>query len=253
MLMRRPYKEAQLMEVGLYNPQLGNFEATWAYLDAIESGGYDEQIDTDLIAMPDFYSYSPSGAHISEEIDLESLLTGFAVELSRQIAESHLDYVVLEGELAGLSGRAVSALREMETVIGYRMWVRKAQWDSRLKTGIRSKVLLCIRNDGASPMDADWPIALALFDGEQMICCEKTQLDASMLQAGDNELTAWIDVPYDADVGVYELKLAILDPATGLPGVRLSMAECDPDTLWVTLGELRVIGLRREKSDADGT
>ena len=63
-----------------------------------------------------------------------------------------------------------------------------------------------------------------------------------MIPAGETTLTAWIDIPHDAHVGIYTLKLAILDPATGNPGVRLSNAECDEETMWMELGEIRIIG-----------
>lgn len=242
MLMRRPYKEAQLLSVGLYNPELGDGEQTWAYLDSIETGGYDRQIETDLVAMPDFYEESPSGAHISVHLDAEGLLTDQCSELARHIAESHLSYAVLEQDISTLSDEAVQRLEEMEALIGYKLWLRSAEWDCRLHAGVRSKVNLLFRNDGTAPLHAHWPVALALFDEEEMICCQTTELDTSMIRPGDNTLTAWIDLPHDVKVGVYTLRLAVLDPATGVPSLRLNNANCDEATLWTELGEIRVIG-----------
>ena len=242
MLMRRPYMEAQLLSVGLYNPALGDFEATWNHLDSIEAGGYDEQIETNLFSMPGFQNESPAGAHISSDIDLETLLSEHKNELARQLAESRLSYAVLEQDISHLSDEAISRLEELDPLIGYRIWIRSAQWDSRLHAGIRSKVLLTFRNDGAAPLHAAWPVALALFDGETMICRQTTELDTSMLLPGDNQLTAWIDLPHDAEVGVYTLRLAILDPDTGEPGLRLTNAERDEESYWMELGELRIIG-----------
>ena len=103
-------------------------------------------------------------------------------------------------------------------------------------------MILTFRNDGAAPLHAAWPVALALFDGDEMICQQTTELDTSMILTGDNELTAWIDVPAMTDVGVYTLRMAILDPDTGEPGLRLENGECNEDSLWMELGELRVIG-----------
>jgi len=242
MLMRRPYMEAQLLHVGLYNTELGNSDATWDYLDSVELGGYDRQIETDLVAMPGFYSQSPSGAHISSEIDLEKLLTDQRSELARQIAESHLSYAVIRQDTSMLSDAAMEGLRDLNALIGYKFWVRSAQWDTRLHAGIRSKAELVVRNDGTVPLHAAWPVALALFDGEEQICQQTTEIDTSMIPAGETTLTAWIDIPHDAHVGIYTLKLAILDPATGNPGVRLSNAECDEETMWMELGEIRIIG-----------
>ena len=111
MLMRRPYMEAQLLTVGLYNPELGDFEATWEYLDTIELGGYDRQIETDLIAMPGHSEKSPSGAHIPEEIDLDELIAESRNELARQIAESRLSYAVIEQETAELEDGTIQIPR----------------------------------------------------------------------------------------------------------------------------------------------
>lgn len=241
MLMRRPYMEAQLLSVGLYNPELGDFEATWAYLDAIELGGYDRQIETDLIAMAGHSDKSPSGAHIPAEMDLDELIAESRSELARQIAESRLSYAVIGQDTAELEDATIQSLREMDALLGYRIWLRSARWDCRLYAGVRSKVTLTFRNDGAAPMHAAWPVALALFEGEEMICSQVTEVDASMILPGDNEFTAWIDVPAMTDVDVYTLKLAVLDPDTGEPGLRLANGECDANTLWMELGELRVV------------
>ena len=242
MLMRRPYMEANLLSVGLYNPDLGDLDATWSWLDTAELGGYDKQIETDLVAMPEFFKESPAGAHISSEIDLEALVGEKTDVLARQIFESHLSYVVLEQDPSGLKDETLIVLRQLDSLIGYRLWLRSAEWDSRLHAGIRSKVILTFRNAGAAPLHAAWPIALALFDGEEMIWRQITEADTSMLPPGDNEITVWIDIPSMAEVGSYTLKLAILDPDSDLPGIQLANAECDGETLWMELGELQVIG-----------
>jgi len=241
MLMRRPYIEAQLLEVGLYNPELGDFEATWDYLDQIELGGYDQQIETDLVAMPEFYTVSTSGAHIGEDVDMDKLLADSGQQLTRLITESHLDYVVLEQNPSALSDHQIDILKGMTDLLGSRIWLREAEWDSRLRAGSRSKVRLRFRNDGSTSMHAAWPIALALFDGDEMLCMQLTEADASMIPPGESEFTVWIDVPDTAEVGVYTLKLGLIDPADGQAGVQLAMAECDRNTLWTELGELRVI------------
>ncbi len=242
MLMRRPYKETQLMQVGLYNPLLGNGEATWQWLDDIESGGYDRQIETDLMSMPDFYRCSPSGAHIAADVDLEALLKEDAEVLLRQIRESHLSYVVLEGDLSAISDQAIEQLNAMGGELGSRLWLRRAEWDNSVRSGARSKVLLRFRNDGIAPLAVNWPVALALFDGERMLALQRTEVSAVSLQPGDTDCQAYMDIPDSLKVGKYTLKLAILDAQTGEPAVRLSMDECDEETLWTTLGELNVFG-----------
>ena len=241
MLMCRPYKEAQLMNVGLFNPHLGDFDATWDYLETLERGGYDEQIETDLVAMPDFYLTSPSGAHIPEDLDIEQLLTQERNTLMRQIAESRLNYVVLDSSISELSEEALSVLREAEYLLGSRLWIRSASWNAQVHGTMRCTVYMTWRNDGMAPMHAGWPLALALFDGDELVCIQITEVDSSMMLPGDSEVQAWIDIPHGVPMGTYTLKAAILDPSDNQPGVLLTMAECDEQTLWTELGEVNVI------------
>lgn len=240
MLMRRPYRETGLLAVGLYNPRLGDAEDTWEYLDQIADGGYDEQIETDLIAMPDFFEGSASGAHIPQDVDLNGMIGEGGAELIRQLVECRPSYVVLDSPTAALTDDTVEALAEISGLIGCRLWIRSAEWDTAVRPGVRSRVLLSVRNDGDVPLHAAWPVALGLFDGERPVYVQQTGLDSAMLVGGAVDLMAWIDVPDQLPPGAYDLKLAILDPATGEAGVRLSMSECDPDTLWTALGEMTV-------------
>ncbi len=241
MLMCRPYKEAELMNVGLFNPRLGDYEATWAYLESIEQGGYDSQIETDLVAIPEFCLNSPSGAHIPADLDLERLLSEERSALKRQMIESRLDYAVLDAPTAELDAESVETLSEMNELMGSRLWIRSVRWNKRVHGTMRCSVCMTWRNDGLTPMHADWPVALALFDGESLVCVQKTELNASMMLPGETELRAWIDIPYGIPKGTYTLKAAILHPADGLPAVPLYMAECDEATLWTELGEVNVI------------
>ncbi len=241
MLMCRPYKEAERMNVGLFNPRLGDYEATWAYIESTEQGGYDAQIETDLVAIPDFYLTSPSGAHIPADLDLEKLLSEERATLKRQMTESRLDYVVIDASTAELSAEAVETLYEMNDLMGSRLWIRSARWNKHVHGTMRCTVYMTWRNDGLTPMHADWPVALALFDGEELVWAQQTELNASMMLPGDTELRAWIDIPHGVPKGTYTLKTAILDPADGQPAVPLLMAECDEVTRWTELGEIKVI------------
>jgi len=241
MLMCRPYKEAELMNVGLFNLRLGDYEATWDYLESIGQGGYDEQIETDLVAIPEFYLTSPSGAHIPADLDLERLLSEERGALKRQMVESRLNYVVIDASTAELSAEAVETLGEMNELMGSRLWIRSARWNKHVHGTMRCTVYMTWINDGLIPMHVNWPVALALFDGETLIYVQPTEIDSSMMTPGETELRAWIDIPYGVPKGTYMIKAAILNPADGRPAVPLQMAECDGQTLWTELGTVNVI------------
>ncbi len=238
MLMRRPYKEAELLSAGLYNTDLGDADAAWDFIDVMEEGGYDHQIETDLLAMPEFYQLSPSGAHIPKEIDLENLLREDKFSLSRQMHESHLTYAVIDQPTASLSDEAIGILDEMQGLIGYRIWVRSAQWDTSLRAPIRSKVILRMRNDGTVPPHGKWQIALALFDGEDMVCSQFTGLEGKILQSGECTLETGIDLPYGIEPGSYTLAAAIMDTMDGQSTIPMAMSEYDEASGWTMLGEI---------------
>ncbi len=238
MLMRRPYKEAELLTVGLYNTALGDADATWELIDVIEEGGYDHQIETNLLSIPNFYELSPSGAHISEDIDLEQLLREEKFELSHQMLESHLTYAVIDQPTADLSDEAISILNEMEGLIGYKIWIRSAQWDTELRAMIRSKVILRMRNDGITPPHGKWQIALAIFDGEDMVYSQFTGLEGELLQNGETTLETAIDLPYGIEPGSYTLAAAVIDTLDGQTSIPMAMSEYDEVTGWTMLGEI---------------
>ncbi len=244
MLMRRPYKEAELMEVGLYTTDLGSEEAMWEYIDSIEEGGYDHQIETDLVAMPDFYLISPSGAHISADVDPERLLKADKYSLSRQIMESHLTYAVIDQPTTSLSDEAIETLGEIENVIGWRIWIRSAQWDTRRRASMTSKVTLKIRNDGITPPHGSWRIALALFeegeDAKQMVYSQFTDLNGELIRSGETELTAWLEIPYGIEPGSYTLAAALIDSQDGQTAVPMFMKEYDASIGWTMLGEIEI-------------
>lgn len=238
MLMRRPYKEAQLLDVGLYNTDLGDEDAAWAYIDVIEAGGYDRQIETDLLAMPDFYQRSPSGAHIPKDIDLNEVLKNDRYSLSRQIMESHLTYAVIAQPVSQLSDEAVSMLHGIGELIGCRVWIRSAQWDTGRRAAMTGKVILRIRNDGIIAPHGNWRLALALFKDGEMVYSQLTELTGGMMQPGEQTFQTDIDLPYGIEPGSYTFAAALVDTLDGQTTLPMTMGEYDSATGWTMLGEM---------------
>jgi len=239
-LMCRPYREVRTLSLGIYNPSLGDAEITWDLLDTIAHGGYDEQIAADLYPIGDFWTCSPSAAHIDPALELEALFTDEPGALERQMRESHLSYAVVRQPLDGLSERAHDEMTRATFLMGYRFWVRSAAWNSSVRRGYRSTVRMEIRNDGVAPLYGQWQVALALQQGGEIALLEPVALNAIDIQPGKHSVYIWIDIPLGFKTGVYELTLGILDPQTEAPAIRFAMEECGDD-LWVRLGELAVV------------
>jgi len=239
-LMVRPYREVRTLGLGVFNPALGDADATLAHLDAIHHGGYDEQIAADLYAVGDFWRHAPAGAHIAPAVDLDWLLTEDAGAFERQLRESHLSYVVVNQPIASLSEEALVEMERASFLMGYRFWVRTAAWNASVRQGYRASVRMELRNDGVAPLPGDWQAALSLQRGGEVALSQPVNLNIADIQPGRTSFYIWIDIPLGFETGEYELAFAILDPAIEQPSIRFAMEECGED-LWVRLGAIEVV------------
>jgi hypothetical protein len=239
-LMRAPYRDARTMGLGLFNDALGDADAMWEFLDTVAHGGYDPHIATDLYPMEDFWKRAPSGAHIAETVDLEAVLTGDITAVERQLREGHTSYVVLDSALSGLTPAALEGMARLSGSMGYRLWIRSARWDARIKRGYRAVVKLEFRNDGVAPLYGDWKPVLALIKGDDIIYTEYLHMDTLDLQPGRTSLDLWVDIPSRIEKTSYTLAFAILRADTETPAIRFAMDECGAD-LWTRLGKIEVI------------
>lgn len=239
LLMRRPYQESEMLGSGLYNTRLGDEDATWDWLNMIRFGGYDDQVDVDTIGREDFWKQGPSGAHLASGVNLEWTLTEGLSKLERQLSESHADYVAgLTGQTA-LSEQARAGLERATQSMGYRLWVLHASWPSQTRPDYRLAVDALVRNDGVAPMVRSWPVELSLLREGEVAAREITGLDTRQLMPGETPVRLSISLPLELAPGQYQLALAILDPATGLPAVKLAMEGGRADLRYV-LGEVKV-------------
>lgn len=238
LLLSRPYKEAIVEEVGLYNIDLGDVAASWKYLYTLEDGGYDEQIDTNLYAMPDFWQKAPAGGHIASLEQLTTLLADEQV-LGRLLRESHMSYAVLP-ETSSLSDEQLEKLNHLANEMGYHLWVRAAEWDAKIHRGYRLTVHLTLRNDGCAPLYGVYPATLALFDGKTQLTSTPTQMDVRAMLPGDNVSLVWLDIPYTLEPGTYALKFMLSDETNNFPGIPLTVQGELTDG-WLTLGEVEII------------
>jgi hypothetical protein len=239
-LMRAPYRDARTMGLGLFSDALGDGDAIWEFLDTVAHGGYDPHIATDLYPMEDFWKRAPSGSHIAKTVDLETMLTGDATSIERQLREGHISYVALETNLSGLTPAALEGMAQLSESMGYRLWIRSARWDARIKRGYRAAVKLEFRNDGAAPLYGEWKPVLALINNGEVAYMEYLRMDTIDLQPGRTGFDLWVDIPAKIERASYTLAFAVLNADTEAPAIRLAMEECGAD-LWTRLGSIEVI------------
>lgn len=223
LLMSRPFSEAHLLSLGLYNDNLGDEDKSWEWLDFVRFGGYDDQLSAMLRPMEDFWKRGASVAHLDRGQDQAVLLREKNEQILRQIKEGHLSIV------AGLDPALFSdpelkeALDQAAQSMGYRLWVLNAKWPRSLRAGYRLRVETLWRNDGSAPMYENWPVELSLARDGEVVVKQNTDLKTCELLPGESERLISLDIPSDLEEGVYTLCVAILDPETGQPGVRLAM------------------------------
>ncbi len=222
LMARSPYQSAKLISAGLYNPRLGDTQATWNWLDMAVYGGYEEQIGANLRGMGRFYENVPSGAAISGEVDVQALVNQDLQRLIDQLRESHTTYVTgaPQGELSEQTRRGMALALES---MGYRLWIRSAQWVGSARAGSSLRVNLLWRNSGVAPMSRAWPVALSLYKDGVEAARSITEIDVTGIAPGEQRADGTLEIPFGLSAGVYQLGLSILDPATGEAGVQLAM------------------------------
>ena len=91
---------------------------------------------------------------------------------------------------------------------------------------------------GSGPSYKDFPLALRL-KGNSRTQILLTSADIRKWLPGDVSMTIRCLFPADMPAGDYELSLAIVDPTTHEPKVKLAIAGMEPDG-WYRLGKIRI-------------
>jgi len=226
LLAAGPYHEAMLSGGGVYLNALGGSGRTWEWINMLRFGGWDEETGVLLRPQEDFGLSAPAGAWLCPDADLNGL-----AELVR---ETRASYLCVDHFAAG------GLLDEVSEALGYRYWVRQAQWPERVRRDYSLYVDICMANSGCAPMAADWPMYLALLDENGAVMhSERAETDVREWLPGDSGLRVRITVPSDMERGVYTLAFAVCEPDTLEPAVRFAM-ECETVGLWHVLGNTEV-------------
>lgn len=222
MLATNPYQPVKLLQAGLYNPFLGDADETWNWVDMATYGGYEDQIGTDLKGMGEFFKTAPSGGQLAHGAQSEMLMTSNPERLIDQVRECHTTYIS-NVAATGNSEQTLSNMRIIQETMGYRFWVRSAQWQKLIKRGENMPLTLYIRNSGVAPMSQSWDVVICILKDDREVFSSVSSIDTHGIQPGETVFNENIDVPIELEPGEYELGLYVRDPATGEPAVELAM------------------------------
>lgn len=131
-------------------------------------------------------------------------------------------------------------LRPMKRLLGYQFHLARAEWPDHAWLGFPLAVSLVISNSGAAPCYHPFPLELALCgsDGAPRWRGAFTW-DLRGVRPGPATTRTENLIPTNLPAGVYSLRLGILDPRTGEPGVRFQSVGEDANQRLV-LGEIIV-------------
>lgn len=122
--------------------------------------------------------------------------------------------------------------------MGYRYVLRKLTYPAAVGVDRKLAFTTWWENKGVAPSYREFPLAIRLKSGDRTAVLD-TAADIRKWLPGDNLYDDAVFVPANLPSGDYDLSLALLDPQTRLPKVKLAIAGMDADG-WYTLGKIRI-------------
>jgi hypothetical protein len=127
---------------------------------------------------------------------------------------------------------------EFQRKMGYRFALRRAEWREQIRAGDALQLKTWWVNEGVAPIYRPFVLAFRLSSPHASIVL-RTEADLRKWLPGDAVFEDPIFAPSELSTGEYNLAVAILDPVTLEPGVRLAIEGRGADN-WYDLGKIRV-------------
>jgi len=122
--------------------------------------------------------------------------------------------------------------------MGYRYVLRKFTYPATVRPQGKLEFTTWWENKGVAPCYREFPLALRLKSAQRSAVMT-TAADIRTWLPGDVVYDDGVFVPADLAPGEYELAIAIVDPASREPKVKLAIAGMEPDG-WYPLGKIEV-------------
>jgi Domain of unknown function (DUF4832)/Beta-galactosidase len=130
------------------------------------------------------------------------------------------------------------SFEELERRMGYRFALRRAEWQGQVQAGGALHLSTWWVNEGVAPIYRPFVLAFRLSSPEGSAVL-RTNADLRKWIPGDTVFEDPLFAPEGLPTGEYTLSVALLDPDTLVPGVRLAI-EGRNDDGWYPLGRIRV-------------
>ncbi|MBB6735282.1 DUF4832 domain-containing protein [Cohnella zeiphila] len=257
--MRKPFPIAADNRLGLFNDVFGSKGSTdewvnwtkegWNEIGSYVNEGQDPEAVQNASKMPDFWKYNFSGGEFYNGDPLLSLTDDTIMETLRQTRASHTSWLGPSSPAPFVLGKDIDeeVQANIDLVLGtmgYRFVLESVSHDGKSRPGSSLSVRMTWNNKGVAPFYEEWPLALALIDSRGKLVKGSVQsVDGADLPdwlPGRQELKASYKLPAGLAAGNYRLAVAILDPATGKPGMHLAV-EGERSDGWTTLDRLQIV------------
>jgi len=123
---------------------------------------------------------------------------------------------------------------EFQKKIGYRFMLRRFEYPAAVRPGQMAAISMWWFNGGVAPIYRD--VVLALQFGPEVI---KTGANLRQWLPGDSVVDETVYVSEALKPGKHAVRVAVLDPRTGQPAVKLAIEGREPDG-WYRVGEIEV-------------
>lgn len=240
--MRKPYPIAKNNNLGLFNDVFGMQDSTDQFLDWTvngwnEIGSYVDDASEfsspeeaqQASAMADFWKSNYSGGEFANGNVRLYIDDTTIMDTLRQVRESHTSWMgpcspadILKSDPdADLYQHNIDALIN---VMGYNFILESVTHTGKAKAGNELDITMQWNNIGVAPFYYDWPLELSLADSKGKIVAKTTTTaDIRTWLPGTITTTQSIKIPKSLKAGKYTLCVAIIDPSTGEPGIKLGI------------------------------
>jgi hypothetical protein len=131
-----------------------------------------------------------------------------------------------------------SDFEDFERKMGYRFALRRAEWQDSVRAGEALRLKTWWVNEGVAPIYRPFVLAFRLNSPSHSVVI-RTDADIRKWIPGDAIFEDPVFAPADLPAGDYQVSVALLDPITLEPGIRLAIEGRGPDG-WYNLGNIHV-------------
>ncbi|MBC8061238.1 MAG: DUF4832 domain-containing protein [Clostridiaceae bacterium] len=243
LLMRRPFQIAKDNKMGLFNDSFGDdFQTNDYFLNWVNNGYEDPNIEQQNPSMKDFWTEAPSGGEFAnypgdeylEDRSIESTINMVKNSHTSWLGPSNPGYVKLEDD----KQRNLSKLLNL---MGYRYTVTKSQYLDKNYPGDKLKGKISLRNSGVAPFYFEWPLYLSInYINKSIMDTFKFDYNIKKLLPGSADIDFDIPLNKSLSAGIYNMNVYLLNPETKKPEIEFANTGSE-ESKTCSVGETEVI------------